>query len=416
MQLIIVSLALFILVLTQDLKAQVKKRPGHTQATPVPGDSTKQELVDYATPGWNTVKADFLSSYYAQDGNNSPVTGGIGTEQLTDFTQKVILTIPLKPRLTLNLDGGYDYYTSASTGMIDNIRSGESSEDIRVHGNVGLTYKLKPKESLGFRVGGSTEYDYNSFQFGMNYQKLSKDENTSLSLSAQAFIDQWSLIYPKELRHSGQLLPTNQRQSFNGSLTLTRVLDKKTQVAFQIEGILMNGLLSTPFHRVFFQEQAAAKVEFLPSTRFKVPVGIRLNRYVNDWLVARLSYRFYVDDWGIMAHTASLELPVKVTRFFTLTPGYRFHTQTAAKYFQPYGVHSIQDQYYTSDYDLSALTSHSVGLGVDYQPPGGIFRVKIPQTDHKYIKLRNVSLKYSHYLRSTGLKADIISFGIGFDL
>ena len=30
-------------------------------------------------------EVNFVSGYYTQDGNNSAVTGGIGTEKLTDF-------------------------------------------------------------------------------------------------------------------------------------------------------------------------------------------------------------------------------------------------------------------------------------------------------------------------------------------
>ena len=32
------------------------------------------------------LEVDFLTSYYSQDGNNASVTGGIGTEELTDLT------------------------------------------------------------------------------------------------------------------------------------------------------------------------------------------------------------------------------------------------------------------------------------------------------------------------------------------
>jgi len=42
-----------------------------------------------------TTEVDFLSSYYAQKGDNAAVTGGIGTEQLTDATAAIIISIPL---------------------------------------------------------------------------------------------------------------------------------------------------------------------------------------------------------------------------------------------------------------------------------------------------------------------------------
>ncbi len=35
---------------------------------------------------WKPLKLIILSSYYSQDGNNAAVTGGLGTEELTDIT------------------------------------------------------------------------------------------------------------------------------------------------------------------------------------------------------------------------------------------------------------------------------------------------------------------------------------------
>ena len=44
-------------------------------------------------PNTSEVEANFLSSYYNQDGNNSPVTGGVGTESLTDFANVFIINV-----------------------------------------------------------------------------------------------------------------------------------------------------------------------------------------------------------------------------------------------------------------------------------------------------------------------------------
>ena len=39
----------------------------------------------YQSKKLKTEEVNFVSSYYHQDGNNSAVTGGVGTEKLTDF-------------------------------------------------------------------------------------------------------------------------------------------------------------------------------------------------------------------------------------------------------------------------------------------------------------------------------------------
>lgn len=406
-------MVLFFLVFTQDLKAQIKKMTPGNQNDLSKGDSTEVDISTYEKPDWKTIDVDFLSSYYLQDGNNSPVTGGIGTEQLTDFTQKVILSVPLSQKLKLNLDGGYDYYSSVSTDNIDNIRSSDSSSDMRIHGNAGLSYQLSETKNIGFRFGGSTEYDYISASGSVHFELLSKDKNTSVNLGLQAFFDTWLPYYPSELKGIVQV-PTDQRRSYNAALGITRVLNKKMQLSLQLEGTYMTGLLSTPFHRVYFQEQSQAKIEHLPNSRLKIPIGLRLNTYLSERFIARLYYRYYWDDWGMQSHTASVELPIKINRFLWVTPSYRFHVQSAVDYFKPYKEHSLAQTYYTSDYDLSALTSHSYGLGLTYSPANGIARLKLPFNKRPVFMLKSIDLKYSHYSRSTGLQSDIISLGLSF--
>ena len=187
------------------------------------------------------------------------------------------------------------------------------------------------------------------------------------------------------------------------------------QLSLMVEGVKMNGLLSTPFHRVYFNNESLPKVEQLPGSRLKIPIGIRLNTYLTENIISRMYYRYYWDDWGVKAHTMSIELPYKINRFFSIFPFYRFHTQSEADYFAPYGEHSLDQTFYTSDYDLAQLSSHSYGAGLSYAPAGGITKMKVPFTK-KGITMKSIDLKYSHYTRSPDLRADIVSLGISFSI
>ena len=412
----IFSLFFFFFFVCQDIKAQVEKRTQFSKKDPASANKTEIGLDTYEKPDWKTIDINFLSSYYSQDGSHGAVTGGIGTERLTDFTQKIIVSIPTSPKLSLNIDAGYDYYSSASTDNIDFIRASDSAQDMRVHGNMGFTYQANEQHAFGLRIGGSGEYDYTSLSGGLTYNWLSKDQNSSIGLSTQAFIDKWILYYPVELRREGRLVPTDRRQSYNATLTFTQVLTKKLQIAVQLEGIYMNGLLSTPFHRVYFQEQNRAKVESLPSTRLKIPIGIRLNSYLSENLISRLYYRYYSDDWGVKGHSISLELPVKLNRFMAVYPMYRFHTQTGSDYFLPYKQHTLDSEFYTSDFDLSELSSHSFGIGFTYSPSNGMGRSKLPFAKNTSIIWDGIDIKFSHYRRSTDLTANIVSLGMKFSI
>lgn len=155
--------------------------------------------------------------------------------------------------------------------------------------------------------------------------------------------------------------------------------------------------------------QLADDIERLPSSRFKIPIGLRFNYYVNETFVLRTYYRYYFDDWGVSSHTASLEIPIKLGSSFTLYPSYRYYQQTQADYFATFDQNLSTSEFYTSDYDLSKFTANQYGLGVGY--------TDILTKFHFFgAGLKSIDLKYSIYKRNTGLSAFIISGGFKFIL
>ncbi len=370
---------------------------------------------DYEMKGNNDeVEADFLLSYYQQDGDNSPVTGGIGTESLQDAALIFNVNIPLDSTKSINVYLGADAYSSASTDMIDGQNnSSASSQDVRAYGTVSYAQKnLKRGETYGIRLGFSAEYDYTSFSGGLSYAKEFNEGNSEISLVGQAFIDQWSLIYPVELRRTVSLL-SNKRQSYNLQATYSQVINQRMQLSLSAELIYMKGLLSTPFHRVYFSDQSSPDIERLPDTRLKIPIGVRFNYFPTDNLVLRSYYRFYTDDFGIQAHTLSLEAPIKLSEAFTIFPFYRYHTQNASDYFAPYQQHLSTETFYTSDYDLAALQSHKIGFGVRYAPLYGVGRTKFFK---KALSIKDIHFRGAYYTRDTDLNAFIFSMGISLGI
>lgn len=374
-----------------------------------------------ATKGETTV--DILSSYYQQNGDHGAVEGGIGTQKLTDVAPTVILNLPLDSvaRLTANI--GFDYYASASTDRIDQVLSSPSASDVRYHADFGYQRNLSKATIVGLSAGFSKEYDYQSFNVAASWAHASADGNRELSIGGQAYFDKATLILPVELRTGGGNQAHGSgfdtRQSYNLNVVYSQVLTKRLQVAVSTELVAQRGLLSTPFHRVYFAETGGgygtAKTELLPRVRNKYPVGLRLTYYATDLVQLRGFYRFYNDNFGIQAHTLELEVPVKVTPFFTLYPFYRYHTQTASTYFAPYLGHSIADEYYTSDYDLASFSAQKIGLGFRYAPLYGIGRFKTP-FGSGITKFKSLDLRYGYYRQSTGLTSNIVSVDLSFTM
>ncbi|HER41172.1 MAG TPA: DUF3570 domain-containing protein [Salinimicrobium catena] len=397
---------------------------------------------------------DLLAGYYSQDGENAAVTGGRGTEELTDIAPTIVVSIPMNEDDVLTIDAGISAYTSASSSNVDpfdgkgpadpfTASSGASASD--VYANFTGTYSHSSDDRNKIwtaKLSVSTEYDYFSAGVGGSYTRLFNEKNTELSFNANIYLDTWNAIYPYELRpfgEGGNGLNNNlfnrivgnepyapsftefdgeTRNSYSVGLNFSQILSKKIQGSLALDLVQQEGLLSTPFQRVYFSDKPdvfienfhlADDVERLPDTRFKIAAGGRLNFYLNEIFVIRSYYRFYTDDWGILSNTASVEVPVKISQKFTLYPSYRYYDQTAADYFGPYEEHLSTEEFYTSDYDLSEYTANQYGIGMKYTDIFTNFHLW-------HLGLKSVDLRYYHYQRNSGLTSDLVSGGLNFIL
>jgi len=453
-----------------------------------------------------STEVDILTSYYEQDGDNAAVTGGIGTEKLTDFATSFVVSIPLNEDDVFSIDATISAYSSASSSNLNPFDSGASSggddddededksngklnsnavasptgspwiessgaskSDVWVSGTIGYSHSSESRNTIvGANISFATEYDYSSFGVGANFAQLFNDKNTEVGISMNAYFDTWHPEYPTEIHsynevngdlndgffeevdildQNGNVIDKNSnyvwspfnttliqdesRNTYSASVSFSQILNKKIQFSVFLDLVQQKGWLANPMQRVYFGDrdnfyigngesipiynskdnkdvfQLADDIERLPDTRFKTPVGARLNYYINEIVVLRTYYRYYTDDWGVSSHTANIELPIKIADKFTLYPSYRYYTQTAADYFAPFETHSSTEEFYTSDYDLSAFNSNQYGIGITY--------TDIFTKAHIWLfGLKSVDFRYDYYQRNTGLTAGIASAGVKF--
>ena len=381
-------------------------------------DTTSTDSSAYKKQKLKIEEVNFISSYYTQDGDNSAVTGGKGTEKLTDiattFEIKVSKRDQYNHKHNFGFELGIDSYTSASSDKIDpHTVTSASYQDVRVYPSVNYSYENEEKNYiLSGGLSFSGEFDYTSIGGSFGFTKISKDKNREFTAKGMAFFDTWKVILPIELRNApsdkdanhGDMKP---RTSYNLGLTLSQVINRNFQMAFLTDIGYQQGLLATKFNRVYFNDAlATVKSEKLPDTRFKLPVGVRANYFLGDNIVLRSFYRYYWDNWNVNSHTISFEPSYKLSAFSSISVPYRFYTQTAAKYFQPIYLHGLEDEFYTSDYDLSKFSSHMIGLGYKITDADkGIFHVK---------RINSLELRYGFYTRDNGLDSHIITLAMKF--
>ncbi len=353
---------------------------------------------------------NLVSSYYKQDGNNAAVTGGTGSEKLTDLSNTLDVRL-IKygsngKKHTLDIEAGIDHYTSASSDMIDlQANSSASWSDNRFYPSLHYTVENEQTgNAFGVGVSSSTEYDYQSFGANVSYSKKTKDRNGEFTARFQAYLDQVKMILPVELRTPASPTGTQARNTFAGSLSYSQVISQNLQLMVMADVIMQQGYLSLPFHRVYFQDGSVHQ-ENLPDSRLKLPIAVRASYFLGDNVILRAYYRYYADDWKLSAHTADLEVAVKLSPFVSVSPFYRCYTQNATRYFRPYASHDGSEEFYTSNFDLSGFVSQFLGVGFKYTPLNGVFGIA---------HFHTVEMRYGHYERTTGMASDIVSIHLKY--
>lgn len=152
--------------------------------------------------------------------------------------------------------------------------------------------------------------------------------------------------------------------------TYTQILDARSILQGTYEISRYDGYLSSPYRFVGIGGDglcAGSAVLCLPENhpglRTRHALAARFKRSLGPGGSFGATYRLYLDDWGLVSHTALVSgawLPFERT---TLALGYRFYRQSAATFYRArYADPASQILYITRDKELSALTTQRLEL------------------------------------------------------
>jgi hypothetical protein len=393
-----------------------------------------KDSIEYNPRRLRLDEVNLVSSYYWQHGDHSAITGGIGTEKVSDISNgldlKLVWLGDNENKNTISLGLGLDHHSSASSAFVTTTGLGKQG-GTRIYPSFDWTREdSKTGNTFGIGAYYSGEYNYKSLGADLHFSKKTTDKNGEFSFKLQTYLDHVTLIYPSEFVQaitpvptgstyittasgnvvssngstSAPSLPTKPRDTYTASFGYSQIINSRLQLMFLADVVAQNGYLSLPFHRVYFSN-GKDTIEKLPSSRFKLPIGFRANYFLADNIILRSYYRYYMDNWGTRANTANLEIAYKISPFFSISPFYRYYTQSAARYFAPYEGHSATDEYYTSNYEYAKFNSQFFGVGFRIAPPKGVLG---------WQNLHELEIRYGHYSQNTDLVSNVVSLNLGF--
>jgi hypothetical protein len=228
---------------------------------------------------------------------------------------------------------------------------------------------------LSPQVAYSQESDYRSLGIALNDAIDFNEKNTTFSWGLSHTFDQ---ILPN-VGEDPAITSPRDKDTTDGLLGISQVLDQNTVVGANLTLGYSDGYLSDPYKRVLFDDfpytpgfPFTVFPENRPGHKFRQVAFVSLQRYFEPLNgAADVSYRFYHDSFGILAHTASIQWNQKIGKHVTFSPMFRYYTQTAADF---YGTHFPGDptdtatypipEFYSADYRLSALNTYTYGASL----------------------------------------------------
>ena len=284
---------------------------------------------------------------------------------------------------------GHFLVDAISSASIAAGASGASFTETRLEGGLGYSHQIGDVTLAG-NGRYSKEPDYESVFASLRGQIELYDENTVLEFGLSRGHDEITNGSQQGIAEpiSGTLNTTL------GSLRVSQLLSPKVSGAIVYDAILAEGFLQNAYRSV--AAGGTLQRERVPEKRLRHAIAANTKAYLESTnSILDFRYRFYIDDWGIVAHTPELRLIQPVLKSVFAQLRYRFHKQSRAYFYKD--TYNSSDPaiepFLTNDPKLSAFTTHTFGgtLEVSFKELGLSGRLENIRTEAtlEYLIQRN---------------------------
>jgi hypothetical protein len=352
--------------------------------------------------------------------------------------------------------GNLQYLNQAGDNQLVHMLTSASPET-RKQVNAKLGYEWD-EAAMNLGGGVSAEPDYNAYfinaggRWDFNQKLTTLNAGLSFTNSdisaykmpqASGYID-YSRQQGSNASSGSQIV--GNRQDWSGSLGLTQVLNKHAVINSTGTFTRGSGYLSNPYKAATFifkdpnqdhdlypegvyQAELISALENRPDLRNQFAWDTKYVQYLSGIDGAlHLGYQFFIDDWDINSHTFDLAWEQPLLAGWSVTPKFRYYSQSAADFYEPiyffnqkkpetpshtidFGKLPIQN--YSSDQRLSGFGALSGGISISKTFAKGIqFNAGFEYYSHAgAYKMggggENAYADFDYYLVNAGLNVEL---------
>lgn len=310
-----------------------------------------------------------LPSARAQEANPTTASTSVyvrtDSDQTTVVTPRVRVGTNVTERTRVDVVYTADVWSSASIDIRASASKVVTEQRDEINASVEHAF---PDFTLGASYRYSKEIDYESHGGALGGTYDFANKAASLSLTGRAYFDQVGRAGDPDFERSASTI--------SARLAFTQVIDRKTFAQLAYEPARQEGYLSSPYRYVrIAMDQGVVPstciypvrmcvLENNPGTRMRHALSIAVRRALSAPFSIGASYRFYIDDWSVLSNTAGVDAAWMPSERWLLALGYRFYHQSAASHYEPFYLATPMPAHFTSDKELTSLTSQRVELEV----------------------------------------------------
>jgi uncharacterized protein DUF3570 len=391
----VLFVALF--VMTMEASAQIAGGDG---STPSSGDV---DILGHKNDGLRiqsvmtriTAFDQYGHGYQSQAG---PVLGP-GSERATILEPQLQVVATQGDRLTHVITVPIDVVTAASPNSISpksvDVLSGASRHVVSGTLDWGTTYRMDSASDLSMTSGLHLEEPFRSWHGGLGGSHSFAGGDTVVSANVIEVFDWFDRFDIMGNRHGRA-----ERSSTTASIGVTQIVTPTMLVGLNYGLTVQQGELGNTWNSVPLTSLERGP-EILPDERVRHAFVARAAQFLPWNGALRLYYRFYVDDWGVVANSLEGQILQRLSRFVYVSALYRYHEQSGVDFYTTRGSPDLQLR--TADSDLATLHSQTVG---------GKISVDAPMNGD--VRVLHFEAGYEYYVRDNGLSMNIVTCATGY--
>jgi len=293
------------------------------------------------------------------------------SDKTTVVTSVAEGSVRLKQPVIVNAHALVDAVSSASVDVISAATSRFTENRVELGTNAQIGFSQATEGTIGYTHSGENDWQSHAIELGLSRDLANKNAKLTIGYGfTRNYVGRaHDPTFEKLLDVQG------------AQLGLSQVLGKRTLATIAYTLSHASGYQGSPYRFITLMDGFSAP-ESPPEARTRHAVSARVMHVFGDANIIDAQYRLYIDDWGILSHTAEVAYTRELTREWSLRLRARGYHQNHAAFYEE--TYEMPMRYMTVDRELSTFWDGMAGVKVAYLGKSWDLDAKIDGTVYRF--------------------------------